>query len=133
MKKFGFRLIALVVAVVLLSGCAQLKNTSGFSRDWETRYSDMVYTRPDMVRMQQILDDALLAAEGDGFSIILDSIYTFNEFYDDFYTNYSLADIKYSADLTDLYWEDEYDFCAGSSPEVEAALEELYRGLAQSP
>ena len=133
LKKFSFRLIALVVAVVLLSGCAQLKNTSGFSRDWETRYSDMVYTRPDMVRMQQILDDALLAAEGDGFSIILDSIYTFNEFYDDFYTNYSLADIKYSADLTDLYWEDEYDFCAGSSPEVEAALEELYRGLAQSP
>ena len=133
MKKFYFRLITLAAALVLLSGCVQLKNTMGFSRDGETRYSDMVYTRSDLVRLQQILDDALLAAKGNDFNSILDSIYAFNEFYDDFYTNYSLADIKYCADLTDLYWEDEYEFCAGSSPEVEAALEELYRGLAQSP
>lgn len=133
MKKFYFRLITLAAALVLLSGCVQLKNTVGFSRDGETRYSDMVYTRPDLVRLQQILDDALLAAKGNDFNSILDSIYAFNEFYDDFYTNYSLADIKYCADLTDLYWADEYEFCAGSSPEVEAALEELYRGLAQSP
>ncbi len=133
MKKFGFRLMGLLLILLLLSGCVQLKNTQGFSRDGETPYSAMVYTRPDMVQLQQILDDALLAAGEDNLDNVLDSIYAFNTFYDDFYTSYSLADIKYSGNLTDLYWEDEYDFCAANSPAVEAALENLYHGLAHSP
>ena len=133
MRKVGFRLIALVMAALLLCGCAQIKQTTALLGNGETPYSDMVYTRPDMAGMQQLLENALLAAQGSEFDSILDCIYSFNEWYDDFYTNYSLADIRYCADLTDLYWEDEYGFCTGNAPAVDAALEELYRALAKSP
>ncbi len=133
MKKIGFQLVALILAAMLLTGCAQVKYILGISSDEETAYSDMVYTRPDLVEMRQIMDDALLAAAGDNFNNILDSIYTFNSFYDDYYTNYSLADIRYSGDLTDIYWEEEYQFCVENSAAVDAALEELYYALAKSP
>jgi len=132
MKKRVFRLICLVLTVLLLTGCAQVKYILGISSD-ETPYSKMVYTRPNLVELRQIMDDALLAARGDNFNNILDSIYTFNTFYDNYYTNYSLADIRYSSDLTDLYWEEEYRFCVDNAPALEAALKELYHALAQSP
>ena len=133
MKKFRFRLLVLVLAAVMLCGCTQIKQTTALLGSGETPYSDMVYTRPDMAGLEQILTDALLEAQGTEFDRVLECIYDFNEWYDDFYTNYSLADIRYCGDLTDLYWEEEYGFCAENGSAVEAALEELYCGLAQSP
>lgn len=132
MKKRIFRIICLFLTVVFISGCAQVKYILGISSD-ETPYSKMVYTRPDLVQLQQIMDDALLASQGDNFNNVLDSIYSFNTFYDSYYTNYSLADIRYSGDLTDLYWEEEYRFCVDNAPSVDRALEELYHALAKSP
>ena len=58
---------------------------------------------------------------------------TFYDAYDWFSTYYALADIHYCADLTDTYWGDEYNYCTQNASTVDAALQELYRALAQSP
>lgn len=98
-----------------------------------TAFSAMEYTRPDMDELESLLNAACQAAEDGDLDLTLDSIYAFYDGYDWFYTNYSLADIHYSADLTDTYWEEEYNFCMENYPQVDAALEELFYSLAASP
>ena len=139
MKKTILRLIALILCCLLLTGCSTdysryinaLRGTG--SSGSVTTFSDMVYTRPDMEKMESVLAEAIEAAAGEDFNLIIDKIYEFYDIYDDFYTNYSLADIHYSADLTNTYWEAETNFCAENSSRVDAALEELYYALAKSP
>ena len=121
------RILALLLALVLLSGCA----FGGFTS--LVHYSDMEYIRPDLDQLDALLDQAEKAAGEADFDGTIDAIYSFNDFYDSFYTCYALADIRYSGDLTDLYWSEEYDYCTANSAAVDAALEELYYMLAASP
>ena len=141
MKIRFLRLIALVLtAAVLLSGCGMVDFGEYFGAvrslvdgNAIVPYESMTYERPDMTQLQQTLDAACEAAEGDDVSAILDGIYDFYDAYDWFSTYYALADIHYCADLTDTYWEVEYNYCAQNAATVDAALQELYRALAQSP
>lgn len=153
MKKIIGLFLSIFMVVGLLAGChgpkqlmdalftgpvtepsnASLSDIQQQIRENETAYADMVYTRPDMAELEGLLDGACDAAnDGDAETAIL-YVYDFYDAYDWFYTNYSLADIHYCADLTDSYWETEYNFCVENSARVEAALEELYYGLAGSP
>ena len=132
MKKY-LRLLALLLCCALLSGCIPLSGNQELKEMGLTAYSDMIYIRPDMEKLEQSLDKALEAAAGTDFAAIIQSIYDFYDIYDLFYTQYSLADLRYSADLTDTHWQEETDFCAANSPRVDAMLEELYYALAQSP
>lgn len=124
-------LLALLLVAALLTGCAGLPIGSSI------HYRDMVYTRPDLGKMEQALDravDAAMAAEeGGGLKEVLSGIYAFYDEYDSFYTNYALADIRTCHDLTDIYWEQEYAWCMEKTAEVEAMLEQLYRELAATP
>ena len=133
--KLCFRLIALALCLCLLTGCGLIPGSGqpDLAQMGLTAYSEMVYSRPDMEQLEQCLADALTAASGTDFDSIIRAVYAFYDEYDLFYTNYSLADLRYSADLTDGYWEEECDFCAAASPRVDAMLEELYYGLAKSP
>lgn len=158
MKKILCVLLALCLTAAMLSGCGGSqglddildqvrKNTdptgsSGSSalagmiqklQDNETSYADMVYTRPDMQELEQALSDACRSAETGSTEETMELVYEFYDVYDWFYTNLSLADIRYSTDLSDSYWEEEYYFCVDNSARVEAALEELYYALAASP
>ena len=141
MKMKFLRLIALVLtAAVLLSGCGMVDFGEYFGAvrslvdgNAIVPYESMTYERPDMTQLQQTLDAACEAAEGDDVSAILDGIYDFYDAYDWFSTYYALADIHYCADLTDTYWEDEYNYCTQNAATVDAGLQELYRALAQSP
>lgn len=133
MKTFLFRLIALILAVLLLCGCSDIRKDLVYKLHDYTAYSDMEYTRPEIEEMEDALQGAIEASKADDLEAVLAGIDSFNTFYDDFYTCYSLADIRYSADLTDLYWEDEYRFCVQSAAMVDAGLEELYHALADSP
>lgn len=117
----------LLLVAALLAGCA-MPMMEEF-----TRYEDMVYTRPDMEELDKVLQKAIDASRGDDLEAIVECIYEFNDFYDAFYTNYSLADIRYSGNLKDLYWSEECDYCVSCSATVDAALEELYYALAKSP
>ena len=134
MKKLT-RLLALVLALVLLTGCAGL--TAALNGTEMVPYRDMQYTRPDMDAMENALDHAIELSRQENSREILqqliDAIYVFYDHYDSFYTNYSLADIRTCQDLTDLYWEEEYTWCMERTSEAEAMLEELYMALAKSP
>lgn len=125
MKKMLVRLLAALLAL-FLAGC-------GGSRPTLTSFQDMAYSRPDMAALQRTLDDAVAVAQGTDLEAILEGVYCFYDAYDWFYTCYNLADIHYCCDLSDLYWSQEYDYCVQQSPQVDAALEELYQALAQSP
>ena len=139
MKKIKILALVLVFAV-LLSGCG-LDFGGYFSAlqsvvagEAYVPYESMEYSRPDLTQIRQSLDDACqAAAAGEDVETVVEAIYSFYDEYDWFFTCYSLADIRYSADLTDIYWEKEYNFCADNSAEVDAMLEELYYALAQSP
>ena len=133
MKKTILRILALVLAAVLLAGCADTERIRNYFINDYVAYSDMEYNRPDMQKIQTALTAACEAAQGDDLDEIVDLIYDYYDLYDDFYTNYSLADIRYCADLTDLYWVEEYNYCAENSAAVSAGLEELYYALAKSP
>lgn len=133
MKKKILRILALVLICVLLAGCADTERILSYFAEDYVAYSDMEYTRPDMQAIDQALSNAIEASKGDDLDRIVDLIYAYYDVYDGFYTNYALADIRYCADLTDLYWVDEYNYCADNSAAVDAGLEELYYALAQSP
>ena len=134
------RLLALLLAAaVLLSGCS-LDFGGYFSAlrsvvagESYVPYKSMEYTRPDMDDLEQTLTDACTVAQEGSVEEIVEAIYSFYDAYDWFYTCYSLADIHYSGDLTDIYWEKEYYYCVENSASVDAMLEELYYALAKSP
>lgn len=123
MKKFLS--VLLVLLFVLPIGC--------YAESEIIPYSEMEYVRPDLACMQQVLDDVCRLAESDDADAILEGVYSFYDEYDWFYTCYSLADIRYSADLRDRYWAAEQEFCLAAAPEVDQMLEDLNFALAVSP
>lgn len=131
MKKL--RLMALLLAAVLLfAGCVPMAEPEP-TEPGCIHYRDMKYERPDMEALEQLLEETCTAAEGEDLRTILNRVYAFYDAYDWYYTCYSLADLGYSADLTDAYWEAEYTFCVENSAAVEAMLEQMYYALAASP
>ncbi len=140
MKK-RYRVFAVLLALMmLLSGCDL--------RAWEDRliqpkdetqignyvsFSQMEYTRPNMSAYEKALKKACdLAASSDDADEIMDAVYAYLELYDDFCTNYFLADIHYCQDLTDEKWKEEYDFCEEETSAVEAGKDQLLYALADS-
>ena len=115
----------------LLSGCSPLNTFFGPDL---VPYSQMKYSRPDMVKLSDVLDTSCATAlEETDLRKLEDAIWAFYDVYDEFYTNMSLAMIAHCRDLTDIYWKAEYDYCASHSATVDAGLDQLYRCLAKSP
>ena len=134
------RFIALCLALcLLLTGCAGLDFGGYFGNLLSAitgvqDFSNMEYTRPDMDAMEADLNALCAqAAIETNLDALLEGIYAFYGLYDDFSTAYSLALIHYYRDLTDSYWETEYNFCMENSAAADAALDKLYRALAKSP
>ncbi len=131
-KEKGFvymkKIVALVMAAaLLLSGCMYMGSWYLYPD-----YSDMEYTRPDLAAMDTLLQQSCDGiAKAKTVDEVLEFVYAFYDAYDSFYTNYDLAYICYCADMTDIYWEQEYDFCAENTPVADAGLEQLYRALAR--
>lgn len=139
MRRTGIRVVVLcLVVALLLSGCSLLEYFFYLDRVFGdpdiVAYEDMEYVRPDMSALEDTLSASCATVlDGESLTAVLNAIYDFYDVYDSFYTNYSLADIRYSGDLTDTYWETEYNFCVENAPTVDAALEELYYTIADSP
>ena len=124
-------LLSLCMVLCLLTGCNFKWGLFGAGL---VPYDQMEYTRPDMVKFAAVLDESCaIALEGNDIDALVDAIWAFYDVYDSFYTNFSLAMIAYSHDLTDIYWEAEYAYCTSYSATADAGLDRLYRSLAQSP
>ena len=137
MKKRILCITAMILVVAMLSGCTgfmeyfdRLSQILGLS---VTDFQDMEYTRPDMEQFRQKLEECCASAEQEtDFEALQETILDFYAAYETFYTNYFLATIYYSKDLTDPHWEAENTFCTENSAEVDAGLDRLYRILACS-
>ncbi len=108
--------------------------TGGEEEGTFTAFADMVYTRPDLdairTQLQVCLDAAPTATDPEA---LMDEVYAFYDLYYDFYTNYSLAYIHNSKDLTDEYWNEEYGFCLENTSVADSSLDDLLYTLADSP
>ena len=126
MKKHILKLIAVLLAVVLLSGCS--------SFGMPVPFGQMEYARPDVTALEQKLNAVNeMLPEAKSAKQIMDSFYDFYYDYLAFATNYSLAYIHYCQDLTDIYWEQEYNYCMEHTTWVDAGYDQLLYDLADSP
>ena len=141
MKKRLAAVVAVCLALCLaFSGCAMI-NLDGYFQQLGallggmlTPLEQMEYTRPDMERFHQVLEDCCQKAESEtDLQDMVSIIYAFYDEFDAFYTSLALSMIYYSKDQTDRYWETEYNFCSQNSAQVDAALDRFYRTLAKSP
>lgn len=139
MKPMKLRILAVCVALaMLLCGCTdvfdffleRLGSLSGVV----THFDQMEYSRPDVEEIQGAFEDCCaFAVNAESVSTLEDKISECFWLYNSFYTNYNLASIHYYGDTTDIYWEQENDYCMERTPLVDAALEELYYALAVCP
>ena len=137
MKSVKFRLIALVLAVaMLLTGCA-LDFGGYFTRLANVfrpvSFENMSYTRPDAALLDEALGPCLESAKGKDINKLVGHINTLNAICNTFQTSYYLSYIHYSIDMTDSYWETEYNFCSQIIPRMQATIDELLYALAASP
>lgn len=124
------RLLALVLCVMLLCGCSGAKNALGFSG--VVKFADMEYVRPDMDEAAQHCQAAIDAAEeGTSADTVLEAVWAYYDVYNEFLTNYNLAYIHYHADLNDLYWQTEQEYCAEKLAQLDMYLEDIYYALAE--
>lgn len=132
------RWIALVLAVTLLfTGCSGMSFTDlmgNLGAQIITPFSEMHYLRPDIAKMEESLDTVCKVAEkSDNKDALMKYIWEFYDLYNSYFTKYNLACIHYFKDMTDYYWEKEYNFCAQNAGKVEAMLDEMFYALAASP
>ncbi len=133
MKKFWKLLIAVcLAAALLLTGCAGTELWL-FLQGY-TPFSQIEYTRPEAAVVEQAAQalEAQLQVQTEAEKL-MEYVYGFYGSYHEFYTNYSLANIHYSKNITDLYWEEEYTYCMEQGTAVDALLDQVLRLLAQCP
>lgn len=135
------RIVALCLALMLLlCGCGDEMDQEAWRlermyRDFDlVHFSDMEYQRPNMAEHAMVLEDSCrIAMEEQDPQVVLTAVYTYYDQYDWFQSNYALANIYYSRNLTDIYWEQEYNYCSERVADVDAGLDRLYHVLAQAP
>lgn len=133
MKKM--RIVALLLVLsLLLGGCSTMIDEIMMELGGYTSFSNMAYSRPDVAELsaavdlvQERLDD------GSGVSRLMDAVFEVYGLYNAFCTNYSLAQIHYSKDLTDIYWEKEHSYCMEKYSQVTALVENMLYALADCP
>ena len=129
------RILALfLVLTFLLTGCFYSQIFEMIATTSSTAYGEMNYTRPDVEAIRISADAVIQSAEGeDSLEILTDKILEFENLNSDYITNYHLSNIRYSGDLTDTYWEGEYNFCLENAAKLEQIQEQVYRALARCP
>ena len=127
MKKYVLKLLALVLALtLLLSGCSRF--------GLPVPFGEMKYNRPDVSALEQKLNAVTeMLPEAKSAKQIMNAFYDFYYTYLEFATSYSLAYIHYCQDLTDIYWEQEYNYCMENTSWVDAGYDQLLYDLAKSP
>ena len=130
MKKKMLALVARVLALLMLAGCWGGKDLALIQLELYYKgmdlfaYEDMMYGRPNMSDHDRILQQSCeIARTSEDLDEVLDAIYAYYDVYDWFYTAYSLANIRYSTNLTDIIWEEEYNYCSAQTATVDAGLD----------
>lgn len=97
------------------------------------RFADIAYTRPDADALCEEFS-ALTAAAEDGAAAedILSSFYPVYDNYYHFYTMDTVANIRYYADMSNTYYQEEYEYIEQAAPDVEEKFEGFLKACALS-
>ena len=135
MKKKLIGIAAALLAVFVLISCSPdpAEGLRGGDGADIPCFSDMEYTRPDTLTLQNAVDAVEAALDSgaaeDDVTALLDECY--GDYYD-FSTMYTLAEIRYLRDLTDDYYSAEYSWCGENWSVVQQLMERLYTVCAAS-
>ena len=129
-------LAAVLALILLLTGCSV--ETPAFLKMLvasyvPTHFDDMEYTRPDVEALLDSVDTCESAADAEHFTELALAVTNCLMLYNEYLTNYQLANIHYYNDMTDIYWSDEYNFCLDYNSEISAAVDQMLYVLADSP
>ena len=96
-------------------------------------FSEIEYKRPNADKLCEGFREiqTMVEQEKDAEAII-DAFKPIYEAYVYFYTLSDYAYIRYSLDLNDSYFDDEYNWCEEQSPLIEQAMEKCYIAMAKS-
>lgn len=139
MTKKWWKAVAVCLALCLsLTGCFGtgylVESIVNQMVNADVKFSEMEYTRPDMEQLRGAMEECCrLAAESDDVHEIMDSVWVYYDLYDQFFTQMNIADIYYCRDMSDEYWQAEYNFCLEQSTAPDMWLEEIHFALAKSP
>ena len=153
MREKGIRLLALLLVLLLLSGCAaepparlrqalaQESAAPAAEAPQETeaeageipRFEDIPYERPDLEALQ-VCAEAVAAAlgRGAGLAELEELIELFRESYDHYSTMYAVAMIRSFQDSGDRYYAEEYAWCDSHSGQVQRCMEQMYYDCGES-
>ena len=137
MRSRKHRVLAFLLAVIMLfTGCSMEVPTVMkmlIASQMPVHFSDMEYTRPDVDGLLAAVEACEEGAAGTNFDTLVQDVMDCLLYYHEFMTNYYLAQIRYSINMTDIYWTDEYNYCMDRSAEVSAAVDRMLYTLADSP
>jgi oligoendopeptidase F len=137
MKKVLLKITALLLCVVLLcSGCSvgDIFNYLFFGYYPDMAFSEMTYKRPDLTTLETALDDCMAyAKDAKDLDTLVNKISVFFRLFSNFHTQYMLSYIHYCQDMSDSYWEKEYNYCEERTAQAEAARDQLMHALADCP
>ena len=137
MKKRLLTLTALLLVFSLLcSGCVLTDAINyllyGYYPD--TPFSQMEYKRPNAEALEASAKEcALLSKTERDLNKLVSKITEFSDLFTDFTTQYMLAYVHYCQDMSDSYWEREYNYCEERTAGAEAARDQLMHALADCP
>ena len=98
------------------------------------KFSEMPYARPDidaiLAQCRQFAADAAAASTGEALAKVY---YDQSAAMGAFSTAANLANIHYTCDTRDPYWQAEQDFFDQNSPAVSSAQVEIYRAILANP
>ena len=136
MKSRKYRLLALLLALVLmLAGCSIEMPTYMkmiIASYIPTHFDDMEYTRPDLNELLTSIETCSAASEESDFDQLAADLTGCLMHYYEYMTNYSLANIYYCRDTSDIYWTEEYNYFMDTESEVRGAFDQLLYTLADS-
>ncbi len=133
MTKKLTKILALLLAVLLLAGCGAVTDEAPAGLGETETFEDIVYERPDVGEMEQ----AVAQLEQALGRLCLPSTLTelINNCYDCYYsyeTMFTLADIRNCQDMTDGFYSEEYAWCLENRPRMQQLVEEMYKSCADS-
>ena len=101
----------------------------------ESRFSTLKYSRPDTQKIRDDINSLTkdLSIISSGAQALLDRYEEIQHEYNHIDTQYSLAYILHSMDVTDTYYQDEYQFLEGELNEIDLPLTDVAIALIENP
>ncbi len=139
MKKRMLSVFSLVLALVMLTGCAvpqpldDLFDRFSGGHEKTVPFGEMVYTRPEPEKMEALMQELQELLDSDAsYKKVTAKLDECFDWYYSFYTMYTLAEIHSYLDMTDETCAGEFEWISEEYALVQKAFDKLYYACAGS-